>query len=303
MRKKIPTTFFVLCLVFALLVLTAGIYLLFANESYVKCNKFIMGDVMEEKTTVQTSDYEQLLSELNAKYFEKVCDIFDTTKNELMLKLKDLLGEDYNALSDEINALKSKAAEIRQSFDNEPYTAELREKLETSKLEFVEAKTEEERLLKKQTLNSVLSEIAGRNLKIFSEMADIRKQIDVKCVAAMDIVKQKEADFKSLEKDVIDTARKKTAELAVSYGSEVSALSFAFDVKEYSEKMPFLASFDPNMRLIDFDKNAFLEAFNNKGQNCGPKCSGNCLSCHGGNENDSPDKNYFKSETKDEFKN
>lgn len=302
MRKKTPTTFFVLCLVFAVLTLTAGLYVLFTSESYVKCNKFIMGDVMEEKSNVQKSDYEQLLSELNAKYFEKVCDIFDTAKNELMLKLKDLLGEDYTALNDEIKALKSKASKIRESFDNEPYTAELREKLEVAKLEFVEAKTEEGRIEKKQVLNSVLSEVAGRNLKIFSEMADIRKQIDVKCVAAMNIVKQKESDFKSLEKEVIDTARKKTQELAVSYGSEVSALSFAFDVKEYSEKMPFLASFDPNMRLIDFDKNTFLEAFRQKEQNCGPKCTGDCLSCHGGIKTDSS-KNYFKSETKDEFKN
>lgn len=302
MRKKTPTTFFVLCLVFAVLALTAGLYVLFTSESYVKCNKFIMGDVMEEKSNVQKSDYEQLLSELNAKYFEKVCDIFDTAKNELMLKLKDLLGEDYTALNDEIKALKSKASKIRESFDNEPYTAELREKLEVAKLEFVEAKTEEDRIDKKQVLNSVLSEVAGRNLKIFSEMADIRKQIDVKCVAAMNIVKQKESDFKSLEKEVIDTARKKTQELAVSYGSEVSALSFAFDVKDYSEKMPFLASFDPNMRLIDFDKNTFLEAFRQKEQNCGPKCTGDCLSCHGGIKTDSS-KNYFKSETKDEFKN
>lgn len=302
MRKKTPTTFFVLCLVFAVLTLTAGLYVLFTSESYVKCNKFIMGDVMEEKSNVQKSDYEQLLSELNAKYFEKVCDIFDTAKNELMLKLKDLLGEDYTALNDEIKALKSKASKIRESFDNEPYTAELREKLEVAKLEFVEAKTEEDRIEKKQVLNSVLSEVAGRNLKIFSEMADIRKQIDVKCVAAMNIVKQKESDFKSLEKEVIDTARKKTQELAVSYGSEVSALSFAFDVKDYSEKMPFLASFDPNMRLIDFDKNTFLEAFRQKEQNCGPKCTGDCLSCHGGIKTDSS-KNYFKSETKDEFKN
>lgn len=302
MRKKTPTTFFVLCLVFAVLTLTAGLYVLFTSESYVKCNKFIMGDVMEEKSNVQKSDYEQLLSELNAKYFEKVCDIFDTAKNELMLKLKDLLGEDYTALNDEIKALKSKASKIRESFDNEPYTAELREKLEVAKLEFVEAKTEEGRIEKKQVLNSVLSEVAGRNLKIFSEMADIRKQIDVKCVAAMNIVKQKESDFKSLEKEIIDTARKKTQELAVSYGSEVSALSFAFDVKEYSEKMSFLASFDPNMRLIDFDKNTFLEAFRQKEQNCGPKCTGDCLSCHGGIKTDSS-KNYFKSETKDEFKN
>lgn len=299
MRKK-QTAIFILCLMFAVMVLTAGLYVLLSNDSYVKCNKFIMGDQMKNSDT-KTSDYEQLLSELNSKYFEKVCGIFDDAKNELMLKLKDLLGDDYSGLNQEISALKTRASEIRTSFDNEPYTVELREKLESAKMEFVEAKTDEERSLKKQALNSVLSEIAARNLKIFTQMADLRKQIDQKCVAAMDIVKQKESDFKCLEKSVIETARKKIAELSVSYGSEVSALSFAFDVKEYSEKMPFLASFDPNMRLIDFNKNAFLDAFNNKGQNCGPNCTGNCLSCH--SAGDTASKNYFKSETKDNFKN
>ena len=46
-----------------------------------------------------------------------------------------------------------------------------------------------------------------------------------------------------------------------------------------------------------------MDAFNSKKQNCGPKCSGNCLSCHVGEKNDSLDKNYYKSENNDEFKN
>ena len=255
---------------------------------------------MAEK--VVSSDYELLLEELNSKYFEKVCDIFDDAKNTLLAKLKDLLGEEYCQLVDEIKTIKDKAISVRENFDNQPYTAQLKEKLEVAKLEFVEA-NDQDRAEKKQALNAVLSEIAQRNIEVFSQMATFRKVIDDKTNLAMAIIKEREPQLKNFEKEVIENARNKTFELSVSYQSEVSALSYAFNVTEFSKEMPFLKSFDPNMRLIDFNKKAFMDAFNSKKQNCGPKCSGNCLSCHVCEKNDSLDKNYYKSENNDEFKN
>ncbi len=244
------------------------------------------------------NDYEQLLNELNNKYFEKVCDIFDTAKTDLVNKLKEMLGEEYAELDREIKELKKRAMDLRAEFDGKPEMVALKEKLETVKVEFVEAKDDETRALKKDELNAVLSEIAKKNLEVFTEMAEIRKQIDAKCSLAMDLVKAKEKDFTATEKQVIENARKKTLELAVSYKSEVSALSYAFDVKNYSSEMPFLKSFDPNMKLMDFNKDAFMDAFLNRNQSCG-SCSGNCKACQGGNE----EKNHFTSEINDEYKN
>ncbi len=244
------------------------------------------------------NDYEQLLAELNNKYFEKVCDIFDTAKSELVNKLKETLGEEYAVLDKEIKLLKQSALDLRAQFDNEPFMVDLKEKLETAKSEFVEAKDDETRSIKKAELNAVLSEIAKKNLEVFSKMAELRKQIDAKCSVATDLIKEKEKDFTLMEKQVIGNARKRTLELAVSYKSEVSALSYAFDVKNYSDEMPFLKSFDPNMKLMDFNKEAFMNAFLNKNQTCG-SCAGNCKACQGIDES----KNHFTSESKGEFKN
>ncbi len=244
------------------------------------------------------NDYEQLLAELNNKYFEKVCDIFDTAKSELVNKLKETLGEEYAVLDKEIKLLKQSALDLRTQFDNEPFMVDLKEKLETAKSEFVEAKDDETRSIKKAELNAVLSEIAKKNLEVFSKMAELRKQIDAKCSVATDLIKEKEKDFTLMEKQVIENARKRTLELAVSYKSEVSALSYAFDVKNYSDEMPFLKSFDPNMKLMDFNKEAFMNAFLNKNQTCG-SCAGDCQACQGIAEN----KNHFTSESKGEFKN
>lgn len=246
------------------------------------------------------SDYEQLLSELNAKYFEKVCDIFDTAKSELLKNVKEILGEEYDKIEKEVASLKSLALEKRKTFDEEPYMVELKEKLETAKIEFVEAKDDAVRTEKKKVLNDVLSEIASRNLKVFAEMAEIRKQMDAKRVLLADIVKSKESEYKALEKEIVSKARAKTVELTVSYESEASALAYAFDVKTYSKTMPFLSFFDPNMKLMDFDKKAFMDAFNGKTQACGTGCSGKCSSCTSASLEQ---KNYFKSEAKDEFKN
>lgn len=251
---------------------------------------------MENKNV---GDYEQLIEELNNKYFERVCDVFDTAKSDLINKLKEMLGSEYAELDKEIKQLKADALKLREDFDAEPYTIELKEKLENAKAEFVEAKDDIERAEKKQILNDVLNEIAKRNLEVFSKMSDLRKQIDAKCAVAMDLVKSKEGDFATMEKQVIETAKKNTLALAVSYKSEVSALSYAFDVKNFSDEMPFLKSFDPNMKLMDFNKDAFMNAFLNKNQTCGT-CTGNCKACQGV---EPENKNHFSSQIKDEFKN
>lgn len=298
MGKKLSTVLVALCLAFAIITAGISIYFLIQERSYVKCNKFKLGASMEENKDCGLSDYEQLLSELNRKYFEKVCDVFDEAKTELLDEMKDLLGEPYAKLNEEVEALKKEALTIRRSFDAEEETVELKERLEIAKAEFVEAESDEARVEKKGVLNAVLSEIANRNLKVFSKMAEIRKQIDEKCIALTDVIKSKEADYKALEKTVVSKARNKTLELSVSYGSEVSALSFAFDVKDFPSDMPFLKVFDPNMRLMDFNKKAFMDSFTGKKRDCGPKCSGDCRSCHGEER-----KNYFTSETKDDFKN
>lgn len=292
----------ILCLVFAVFAVSIGVRILLLKSKYVNCNKYCIGEAMSEEVTTVISDYEQLLSELNTKYFGQVCDIFDDAKTQLVAKLKEVLGSDYIELNEQIKALKDSSLQLRTAFDNEPYTVELKEKLENAKIEFVEAPDEQTRLEKKQALNSVLSEIADRNLKIFSQMGEIRKQIDEKCLLAAEIVKSKEEQFKKLEKDIIAEAKKRTLELAVSYKSEVSALSFAFDVKDYCTEMPFLSTFDPNMKLMDFDKNAFVAAFADRKDNCGAGCSHNCKSCHQALAT-GEDKNYFTSVQNDEFKN
>lgn len=301
MFKK-STALTVLCLIFAVFAVSIGVCLILEKTRYVNCNKYCIGEAMnEEVTTTVMNDYEQLLSELNTKYFGRVCDIFDDAKNQLVEKLKQVLGEDYIRLNQEIKSLKDSAVNLRTTFDNEPYSLELKNKLETAKIEFVEAVDEQTRLEKKQTLNAVLSEIAGRNLKIFSEMAEIKKQIEKKCLLAADIVKNKEAEFKTLEKEVIASAKNRTLELAVSYKSEVSALSYAFDVTDYCVEMPFLSAFDPNMKLMDFDKNAFIAAFSERKDNCGKDCTRNCQSCSKGLS--AGEKNYFTSMQNDDFKN
>lgn len=302
MKPKIPISYLLLYTFAIILILYIGFFMSAKRVKTLSYDVAELGDDMETDKKLLSDDYSQLLDELNSKYFEKVCDIFDTAKNQLLSELKNILGKDYEDLALEVTSLKKQAANIRESADNEPNMLELKEKLERAKIEFVEAKDETIRVEKKKVLNAVLSEIASRNLKIFAEMAEIRKQIEVKRNAMSDIVKEKESEYKTLEKKIITTARQQTVELTVSYESEVSALSYAFDVKNYSNEMPFLSVFDPNIKLMDFNKKAFMDAFNKKGQTCGSGCTGNCSSC-ASTVVKQKEKNYFSSETDTKFKN
>lgn len=297
MRKRPNLEFLVLILIFALIITSVGIYVLINSNNYIKCNKFILGDSMENNKV--DSDYQLLLNEINSKYFEKVCDIFEDAKKQMLSQVDSLLGEEYTNLNEQIKELKERAYKIRQDFNDDAYFLELKEKLEIAKEEFVTA-DDESREQKKQALNQILAEVASRNLGILSSITEIGKQIEEKRNQAIDLVKQKESSIKKCEEEIVGKARQKTIELACSYKSESCALAYAFSVDKYPETMPFLAVFDPNMKLKDFNKEAFMAAYNNKNQECG-KCSGDCLSCHSNGAESSANKNYFKSDLKDEF--
>lgn len=297
-----------LCLVFAILITCVGFVVIISNRSYVRCNKFVLGDSMSdviENTDAVKSDYDLLVDELNNKYFEKVCDIFEAAKTRLKESVKSILGGRYDALYNEIKNLRTRAESLRTDFDNEPYTAELKQKLETAKNDFVSAKDENEKAEKKAVLNSVLSEIAARNLKVFVEMSELKKQINAKCDEARALLKENEALYKTAEAEVIADAKKSALELAVSYKSEIEAVSAAFDVKDYSSDIPFMSWFNPDMRLIDFDKNGFLDAFYSKAKTCKTECNGDCKGCAVLQSESGEDKNFFTSaaQSDDKLKN
>lgn len=299
MRKKPQAALIAVCLAFALITAFLSAYLLFNKKNYVRCNKINLGEDMKIENQSATTDYQELVKELERKYLEKVCDVFSEAKSNLLSALNDLLGDRYKTLNDEIQKLKSDALNLRKNFDEKDETVALKEKLEAAKEDFVTATNEEDRAAKKVILNSVLSEIAQRNLNIFSSTAAIRRKIDEKCIEAADLLKSKEGEYKALETKIVDAARKKTLELAVSYKSEISALSFAFDQPYNEEKVPFLTAFDLNMRLMDFDKEKFMSAYLKNAENCPTACSGNCLSCGLKDK----EKNYYTSPQKDDYNN
>lgn len=299
MRKKPQTALIAVCLAFALITAFLSAYLLLNKRNYVRCNKINLGEDMKVENQSATTDYQELVKELERKYLEKVCDVFSEAKSNLLSALNDLLGDEYKTLNDEIRKLKSEALNLRKNFEEKAETIALKEKLEAAKEDFVTAATEEVRAEKKTILNSVLSEIAQRNLQIFSSTAAIRRKIDEKCISAAELLKSKESEYKTLETKIVDAARKKTLELAVSYKSEISALSFAFDQPYNEEKVPFLSAFDLNMRLMDFDKEKFMAAYLKNNENCPTTCSGNCLSCGLKDK----EKNHYTSPQKDDYNN
>ncbi len=257
---------------------------------------------MEDKIEREKTDFEQMRAELNDKYFQYACDIFAAAKDTLLNEIKEMLGEEYTVINENIQKTKKAIEEKRAEFNDDEQTIIAKGRLTVAKEKLVMATSDNERELAKKEMNEALTDIAKRNLAHFNQLSVLKKEMDDNCVKAINLVKARENEFKDKEEKVIKEARQKTTELAVGYKSEISALVKIFEIDDCDENdLPFLTPFDMNMRLVDFDKNSFMDAFYSRDKNAGKcfGCSGDCSSCRDGEV--SAEKKFFKSTSSDTF--
>lgn len=301
MYRKLPFKILVLCIVFAVLMISIST-LIYYRGKIVKCNKFGGVIMKDQNGAVISTDYEEIVSDLNNKYFLKTCDIFDEARRELLSKFEAILGDEYILLNNEIKSLKAEMLARRQKFDSENESLALKDKLAQAKESLDMANSDEEKTRAKSQINEVLALITKRNLANFASLGQLKKQIDDKCLKALEIVNSKEAEFKDVETKIVNEAKNKSLELAVSYKGELDALSKIFDVTNEDNSLPFLKPFDPNMRLIDFDKESFIAKQHAGSYGCGDSCGGDCSACAAKFELKKAEKNFYKSEADKKFK-
>ena len=271
------STITIIIVAIAILSIFGGAYLYY--KSIPTFNNFLRINVMANGT--EKSQYNELVEELNEKYLVSFSDIFDNAKHTLVEKSEEVLGEDYILIKKQIEDKRNEITSIRETFSSSKELNDLKDKLALIKEKLIEADIQDKPSIKEE-MSIVLNEITKKNLENFSLMSAKRREIDELIKNFNDIIERKKDDIAEIEKQVIAEAKLKTAQIAVGYKTEIDALSKVFNVLEYSCELPFIKSINLNARLVDFDKNIFLDAYHKKSSPCstGHSCSGNCYSCH-----------------------
>ncbi len=275
MRRYSALVIFIV--VIAILSIFGGAYLYY--RSIPIFNDFSRARVMVNQT--EKKQYNELVEELNEKYLVSFSDIFDDAKHMLVKKAEDVLGEEYKAIKKQIEDKRQEITSIRETFSASKELNDLKDKLALIKERLIEADMENKPAIKEE-MSVVLNEITKKNLDNFSLMSAKRKEIDELIKNFNQIIENKKGDIDGIEQEVVADAKIKTANLAVAYKTEIDALSKVFNIDNYSSELPFIKSINLNARLVDFDKNIFLDAYHKKNSACSAvhSCSGNCHTCH-----------------------
>lgn len=271
------STLTIIIVAIAILSIFGGAYLYYKSiPTFYQFSKAVfMVNGTEEK------QYNELVEELNEKYLISFSELFDNAKKMLVNSAEKILGEEYKAIRDQIEEKRREITAIRENFSASIELNDLKDKLALIKERLIEADISEKPAIKEE-MSATLNEITKKNLENFSLMSAKRKEIDGLINKFNEIIDSKKGELESIEKSVITDAKLKTAQLAVGYKTEIDALSKVFNITDYSAELPFIKSINLNARLIDFDKNIFLDSYHKKSSPCssGRACNGNCHACH-----------------------
>ena len=257
MKKVKFITVFIL--IFALFAIFGGAYAFYRySYAFKKTNGGKL--VMAYDNTDELRQYEEMKDELDEKYLVEFCRIFEEAKGQLISKTEQSLGEEYAQKKREIEDEKKNIAELAKTLSDSPELNELKDKLAQLKSELIVAITDEQRTQVKDAMKEVLKEVTDINLANFKTLAEKKKGLDELTEQLKAIIASGKADIKSIENEVLTSARQKIKRMIFAYGAEAETLAKTFDVKEFSREPYFLTILNPDMKVVDFDKEKVIAA-------------------------------------------
>ncbi|MBP5177864.1 MAG: hypothetical protein ILP02_04715, partial [Clostridia bacterium] len=152
------------------------------------------------------------------------------------------LADDMSA-NDALNALKDRLTDLKERLIKAP---------------------DDEKDAVKAEMKGVLSEITRINLDNFALLSKKRREIDALNDKIKAIVQSKKDDLKDVEAEVLSSAREMVKQTVFAYGAEAEALAKAFGVKDYRKQPYFLSVINPELKLVDFNKDAIIKAVREK---------------------------------------
>lgn len=277
MREK--RTFAAMAAIVAVLLMLAAAYGLFYGGRVLPAN-----GMTEHKDNAELlKEYSQLKNELDERYLSEFCDIFERAKSALKEKAAVILGDEYSRLNDEAILKRNEITSLRDKLSESEEMVKLKDELTTLKEALIECDNEEKRAEIREKMGEVLKEITKKNLDNFSLMSQKKKELDEIVSKLAAIADSKKDELKAVEKSVFGESKNSLASLTFAYRDEIDALAAAFGITEYDGELPFLKMINLDMRLTDFNKEAFIAAYKDKiehkHEHNHSHCSHDCSSC------------------------
>ena len=278
MREK--RTFAAMAAIVAVLLMLAAAYGLFYGGRVLPAN-----GMTEHKDNAELfKEYSQLKNELDERYLSEFCDIFERAKSTLKEKAAVILGDEYSRLNDEAILKRNEITSLRDKLNESEEMVDLKDELTTLKEALIECADEQKRAEIREKMGEVLKEITKKNLDNFSLMSQMKKELDEIVSKLAAIADSKKDELKAVEKLVFGESKNSLASLTFAYRDEIDALAAAFGITEYDGELPFLKMINLDMRLTDFNKDAFIAAYKDKiehkHEHNHSHCSHDCSSCH-----------------------
>ena len=254
----------VIMLIFAIFAIFGGAYVFYRTAyAFTKTNGGTLVMAQEIISEEELSEYKQLKEDLEEKYLGLFCDVFAEAKDELLSRTEDMLGEEYKAIKSQAEYARKDLLSLADEMKENQEINALKDRLTELKEQLIKAPDQEKEQLK-ATMKEVLAEITRLNLQNFATLSKKRREIDALNNQIKSILDSKKDSIKDVEKEVLVGARDKLKQLVFAYGTEAEALAKAFGVTDYKKEPYFLSIVNPDLRLIDFDKNAMMDAVRNR---------------------------------------
>ena len=254
----------VIMLIFAIFAIFGGAYVFYRTAyAFTKTNGGTLVMAQEIISEEELSEYKQLSEDLEEKYLGLFCDVFADAKAELLSRTEDMLGEEYKAIKSQAEYARKDLLSLADGMKDDKEINALKDRLTELKEQLIKAPDQEKEQLK-ATMKEVLAEITRLNLQNFTTLSKKRREIDALNDKIKSILDSKKDSVKDVEKEVLVGAREKLKQLVFAYATEAEALAKAFGVTDYKKEPYFLSIVNPDLRLIDFDKNAMMDAVRNR---------------------------------------
>ncbi|HBK02280.1 MAG TPA: hypothetical protein DDY77_04540 [Clostridiales bacterium] len=278
MRGK--RTFAAMAAIVAVLLMLAAAYGLFYGGRVLPAN----GMTNHKDNSELFKEYSQLKKQLDERYLSDFCDIFEKAKSSLKEKAAVILGDDYARLNNEAIAKRDEITFLRDKLSESEEMVKLKDELMTLKESLIECADEQKRTEIREKTGEVLKAITKKNLDNFSLMSQKKKELDEIVAKLTAIANSKKDELKAVEKLVFGESKNSLASLSFAYRDEIDALAAAFGVTDYDGELPFLKMINLDMRLTDFNKQAFIAAYKEKIEHkhghTHSHCPHDCSSCH-----------------------
>lgn len=201
--------------------------------------------------------YNELKKSLKEKYSNQFIEMLKGAKAEYTASAREVLGEEYVTLRDELIDIENQIRLRRHDFINSEEYLTAKTEMTKAKLKYDLSKPEEKEDNEKAFQNA-LSTVSTLNTKLNNQLKDLNQsQIFVK-TKLIKLFDGKKSELLEIKKQTEQSTQKQIAKILYDYFVELKNLNLNFGVNANNQEMPFDDNLVKTFNIYtDFEKSYF----------------------------------------------